>query len=54
MSTYLQRLVARVGKVLEYGGYRFRTPEEIVEAFSGKPDTQPPAGGDAEDPAPQS
>ena len=40
MSAYLKRLVAKVGTVLEYGEYRFKTPEEIVQAFCGTEGTQ--------------
>lgn len=46
IATYLKCLVAKVGNVLEYGEYRFKTPEEIVEAFCGTERTQQGAEGD--------
>jgi hypothetical protein len=45
MATYLKRLVAKVGNVLEYGEYRFKTPEEIVQTFCGSEDEQPTDAG---------
>lgn len=39
VDAYLQRLVSRVGNVVEYGDYRFKTPEEIARAFCGKENT---------------
>lgn len=53
LPTYLKRLMSRVGNVLEYGEYRFRTPEEIVEAYCGTEGTQQRAGADGEDAAAQ-